>query len=80
MPKIAKELTATEVRRLECATSAKTGEKYNALHPVGGVPGLLLQVTPTGSRFPQRTIRSPRNSKAWSISTIQSRSTISGAA
>ncbi|WP_018878957.1 integrase arm-type DNA-binding domain-containing protein [Thioalkalivibrio sp. ALE9] len=40
MPKKAKELTATEVRRLE----NKPG-----LHPVGGVSGLLLQVTKTGA-------------------------------
>jgi integrase len=40
MPKKAKELTATEVRRL-----MKPG-----LHAVGGVAGLLLQVTATGAR------------------------------
>ena len=40
MPKKAKELSATEVRRL-----TKPG-----LHAVGGVAGLLLQVTPTGAR------------------------------
>jgi integrase len=39
MPKKAKELSATEVRRLN-----KPG-----LHAVGGVAGLLLQVTPTGA-------------------------------
>ena len=39
MPKKAKELSATEVRRL-----TKPG-----LHAVGGVAGLLLQVTPTGA-------------------------------
>jgi integrase len=39
MPKIARELTATEVRRL------KTG-----LHAVGGVSGLLMNVKPTGAR------------------------------
>ncbi len=40
MPKKAKELSATEVRRL-----TKPG-----LHAVGGVAGLLLQVTPKGAR------------------------------
>jgi len=40
MPKIARELTAVEVNRL-----MKPG-----FHAVGGVPGLLLQVTDTGSR------------------------------
>jgi integrase len=40
MPKKAKELSPLEVRRLE-----KPG-----LHAVGGVAGLLLQVTPTGAR------------------------------
>ena len=49
MPKKAKELSATEVRRLTHAIS-KDGKPYNALHPVGGVSGLLLQVTPTGAR------------------------------
>jgi integrase len=46
MPKKAKELSATEVKRLTHAISAN-GEPYNALHPVGGVAGLLLQVTPS---------------------------------
>jgi integrase len=40
MPKIARELTALEVGRL----------KAPGLHPVGGVPGLALQVTPTYAR------------------------------
>lgn len=40
MPKIARELSALEVGRL----------KSPGLHPVGGVPGLALQVTPTGAR------------------------------
>jgi hypothetical protein len=40
MPKIAKELSAVEVGRL-----IKPG-----FHAVGGVPGLLLQVTETGAR------------------------------
>ena len=43
MPKIAKELTALQVKRL-----TKTG-----MHAVGGVPGLLLQIrTPPGSDTP----------------------------
>lgn len=49
MPKRAKELTAAEVRRLTYATSTD-GNPYNALHAVGGVSGLLLQVTPTGGK------------------------------
>jgi integrase len=40
MPKIAKELSAAQVQRL-----TRPG-----LHSVGGVAGLLLQVTPTGAR------------------------------
>lgn len=49
MPKIAKVLSATEVERLTHAISA-SGKPYNALHPVGGVSGLHLQVTPTGAK------------------------------
>ncbi|MBW4933271.1 tyrosine-type recombinase/integrase [Marinobacter sp. F4206] len=49
MPKKARELSATEVRRLTHSVS-KDGKPYNALHPVGGVSGLLLQVTPTGAK------------------------------
>lgn len=48
MPKKVKELTALDVRRLTHATS-KNGVEHNAHHPVGGVPGLLLQVTPSGA-------------------------------
>ena len=40
MPKVAREMSALEVGRL----------KAPGLHPVGGVPGLALQVTPTGAR------------------------------
>ncbi|MCG2592144.1 integrase arm-type DNA-binding domain-containing protein [Ramlibacter sp. XY19] len=40
MPKVARELSALEVGRL----------KAPGLHPVGGVPGLALQVTPTHAR------------------------------
>lgn len=50
MPIKAKELSATEVRRLSHSVSKTTGKDYNALHPVGGVAGLLLQVTPTGAK------------------------------
>lgn len=49
MPKIAKELSAAEVRRLTYGTS-KDGNKYNAFHAVGGVSGLVLQVTPASAR------------------------------
>jgi integrase len=50
MPIKARELSATEVRRLTHSISKTTGKPYNALHPVGGVAGLLLQVTPTGAK------------------------------
>ncbi|TVP86042.1 MAG: site-specific integrase [Thioalkalivibrio sp.] len=40
MPKKARELSAVEVRRL----------KHPGYHAVGGVPGLHLQITPTGAR------------------------------
>ena len=40
MPKVAKELSAAEVRRID----------QPGFHPVGGVPGLLLQVSPGGGR------------------------------
>ncbi|WP_166268248.1 tyrosine-type recombinase/integrase [Marinobacter caseinilyticus] len=49
MPKKVRELNATEVRRLTHSVS-KGGKPYNALHPVGGISGLLLQVTPTGAK------------------------------
>jgi integrase len=49
MPKKVEPLSAVEVKRLTHAVS-KDGEPYNALHPVGGVAGLLLQVTPTGAK------------------------------
>lgn len=49
MPRRVKELTPLEVKRLSHAIS-KSGEPYNAMHPVGGVAGLLLQVTPTGAK------------------------------
>lgn len=49
MPKKAKPLSATEVRRLSCATGAD-GQPYNTLHAVGGVSGLLLQATPSGAK------------------------------
>lgn len=49
MPKKAKELSSIEVKRLSHAISAD-GNHYNALHSVGGVAGLLLQVTPSGAK------------------------------
>lgn len=45
MPKLAKELTAIEVKRL-----AHPGFKGHAKFFVGGVPGLLLQITEGGGR------------------------------
>lgn len=49
MPRKVEPLSAVEVKRLTHATS-KDGGSYNALHPVGGVAGLLLQVTPSGAK------------------------------
>ncbi|MEP6356065.1 MAG: integrase arm-type DNA-binding domain-containing protein [Hyphomicrobiales bacterium] len=45
MPRIAKELSALEVKRL-----THTGKNGNSIFAVGGVAGLLLQVTPNGGR------------------------------
>lgn len=45
MPKIAKQLTALDVKRL-----AHPGGCRNVMFSVGGVPGLHLQVTPNGGR------------------------------
>ena len=45
MPKVAKELSALDVKRL-----AHPGGKRNALFAVGGVPGLHLQITPKTGR------------------------------
>ena len=45
MPKVAKELTALDVKRL-----VHPGGKRNVLFPVGGVTGLYLQVTPNNGR------------------------------
>ena len=45
MPKVAEELTALDVRRL-----LHPGGKRSVLFSVGGVPGLHLQVSPTGGR------------------------------
>lgn len=50
MPKKVRELSATEVKRLKHSISKTTGKPYNGLHPVGGVAGLLMQVTPTGAK------------------------------
>ena len=46
MPRIAKELSALEVKRLEHSNSSKLPE----LAAVGGVAGLLLQITATGGK------------------------------
>lgn len=45
MPKIAKELSALEVKNL-----AHPGTGRNVIFPVGGVTGLYLQLTPNGGR------------------------------
>jgi len=50
MPKIAKELSALEVKRLTCRIDSETGEATEVRYPVGGVSGLLLRITPSGSR------------------------------
>lgn len=49
MPKKAKELSATEVRRLE-PRKDKNGNPYNTYHPVGGVSGLMLETAATGGK------------------------------
>ncbi|WP_018951396.1 integrase arm-type DNA-binding domain-containing protein [Thioalkalivibrio sp. AKL12] len=63
MPKKAKELTATQVRRL----TAKPG-----LHAVGGVSGLLLQVTKSGAtswvlRYSTGEMRPTASGKAYAV-------------
>ena len=45
MPRQAKELSAVEVKRLE-----HPGRGRNATISVGGVSGLMLQITPNGGR------------------------------
>lgn len=45
MPRIAKEMSALEVKRLQ-----HPGIGRNVTFPVGGVSGLLLQIAPTGGR------------------------------
>lgn len=45
MPKMVPELSPIEVKRLK-----HHGRRRNALHAVGGVSGLHLQITPTGAR------------------------------
>lgn len=45
MPKVAKELSALEVKKLQ-----HNGSATNATFAVGGVTGLLLQISPTGGR------------------------------
>ena len=44
MPKLAKELSAVEVKRL-----SQRKVKFNTYYAVGGVAGLLLQATPSGA-------------------------------
>ncbi|WP_303289570.1 site-specific integrase [Marinobacter sp. SS5-14b] len=50
MPKIAKELSPIEVKRLSFRIDPKTSEAIEVRYPVGGVSGLLLKVTPTGAK------------------------------
>ncbi|MDS1310509.1 tyrosine-type recombinase/integrase [Marinobacter xiaoshiensis] len=50
MPKIAKELSPIEVKRLSFRVDSETGEPLEVRYPVGGVSGLLLKITTTGSR------------------------------
>ena len=45
MPKMAAELSAIEIRRLK-----HPGGSGNAMIAVGGVPGLYLQILPSGGR------------------------------
>lgn len=45
MPKVAKELSALDVKRLQ-----HPGKGLNATFPVGGVSGLAFQITPNGGR------------------------------
>lgn len=45
MPKIARELSALEVKNL-----SHPGTGRNLIYPVGGVAGLYLQLTPSGGR------------------------------
>lgn len=45
MPRVAKELSALDVKRLQ-----HPGKGRNAAFPVGGVSGLALQITPNGGR------------------------------
>jgi integrase len=45
MPKKARELTALDVKRIQ-----HPGHAHNATFAVGGVDGLLLQITPSGAR------------------------------
>ncbi|WP_442772637.1 tyrosine-type recombinase/integrase [Paenirhodobacter enshiensis] len=45
MPRVAKELSALDVKRL-----THPGRGRNVTFPVGGVTGLLLQITPSGAR------------------------------
>lgn len=50
MPRIAKELSSIEVKRLAPRINPKTGAPTEVRYPVGGVSGLLLKVTSSGSR------------------------------
>ena len=50
MPKIAKELTPIEVKRLSPRIDPESGEAVEVRYPVGGVAGLLLKVTESGSK------------------------------
>lgn len=47
MPRVAKEMVPIEIGRIEHTGTSKNPER----HFVGGVAGLLLQVTPSGAKY-----------------------------
>ena len=49
MPKVAKLLSDRAIRALKCNLS-QSGEEIQTFHAIGGVPGLGVQVTPSGAR------------------------------
>ena len=57
MPRVAKTLSDVHVRKLSFAVTA-AGKPKAALHPVGGVAGLRLQVSPLSAS-------NPKGAKSW---------------